>query len=422
MASSSKSPLARRACRRTRPLGAASAAPRGALAALLALIALSPCMGVEYTHRLLWGDISSAGWGHLSNNGHYFLIGRPASGGPRRLMLDGNLLPEEIGGLTELTPGGVDDAGNWMVVGNLIEYPGYARVMYNGVIQNENWFDGPWRSLMAHLNPQGKMMWTNGSTVRATVMKQGVDYSDQWTDGWYDRSWDVTPEGRILWWGRGYGEAQPELWFDGEALARRYDLGEWEVTPSEWGSMPWQANDSGEVAWVLRRLVDGRYYRYHVFKGDYDLTAEVLGPNRDALDSFARINSSGRVLWGNGYRFWLDETPMFFDQSLPDNTAFPQRLNERNDIVWYRQRFVGSQGSRSLFVNDYDLTAGIGLTQGTAWGVQVCDLNDRGDVLWTVADPTTLKWSLYLSSPVPEPGSLLLLLPSAALLLRRQRG
>lgn len=121
-------------------------------------------------------------------------------------------------------------------------------------------------------------------------------------------------------------------------------------------------------------------------------------------------------------RVFLDETPMFLDQLLPDDTAIPQRLNDRNDIVWYRQRFVGSQGSRSLFVNDYDLTAGIGLTQGTAWGVQVGDLNDRGEVLWTVADPTTLKWSLYLSSPIPEPGGVALVAPALLLLARRRRG
>lgn len=40
--------------------------------------------------------------------------------------------------------------------------------------------------------------------------------------------------------------------------------------------MPWQANDSGEVAWVLKLR---GYYRYHVFKGDYDLTAAALGPD-----------------------------------------------------------------------------------------------------------------------------------------------
>ncbi|MEP0766614.1 MAG: hypothetical protein HRF45_08765, partial [Fimbriimonadia bacterium] len=30
---------------------------------------------------------------------------------------------------------------------------------------------------------------------------------------------------------------------------------------------------------------------------------------------------------------WLDETPMFLDQLLLDDQAFPQRLNERNGIV-----------------------------------------------------------------------------------------
>ncbi|MEP0766515.1 MAG: PEP-CTERM sorting domain-containing protein, partial [Fimbriimonadia bacterium] len=74
-----------------------------------------------------------------------------------------------------------------------------------------------------------------------------------------------------------------------------------------------------------------------------------------------------------------------------------------------------------LFVNDVNLIAGVGVTNYS--GVQVCDLNDRGDVLWTVADPTTLKWSLYLSSPIPEPGGAALV--AAALLLmavaRRRR-
>ncbi|MEP0767006.1 MAG: hypothetical protein HRF45_10765, partial [Fimbriimonadia bacterium] len=72
-----------------------------------------------------------------------------------------------------------------------------------------------------------------------------------------------------------------------------------------------------------------------------------------------------------------------------------------------------------LFVNDVNLIAGVGVTNYS--GVQVCDLNDGGEVLWTVADPATFEWSLYLSTPVPKPGALWLLLPCAHLMLRRRR-
>ncbi|GMV37246.1 MAG: hypothetical protein AMXMBFR61_17540 [Fimbriimonadales bacterium] len=148
------------------------------------------------------GGMNDLGAGHLSNTGHYFVR---TVGTPSQVMLNSQFLPDTINGVTDLWPAGVDDDGNWLAAGKLVEYPHTWRVLHNGVIQNEGWHSGVWQSIMAHLNPQGKMRWTNGSNVRATVMKQGVDYSDQWTDGWYDRSWDVTPEGRILWWGRGYG-------------------------------------------------------------------------------------------------------------------------------------------------------------------------------------------------------------------------
>jgi hypothetical protein len=62
---------------------------------------------------------------------------------------------------------------------------------------------------------------------------------------------------------------------------------------------------------------------------------------------------------------------------------------------------IGSHCWNDLFVNDVNLVAGVGVTNYS--GVRVCNLNDRGEVLWTVADPATFEWSLYLSTPVPKP-------------------
>ncbi|MEP0766896.1 MAG: hypothetical protein HRF45_10205, partial [Fimbriimonadia bacterium] len=73
-----------------------------------------------------------------------------------------------------------------------------------------------------------------------------------------------------------------------------------------------------------------------------------------------------------------------------------------------------------LFVNDVNLIAGVGVTNYS--GVQVCDLNDRGDVLWTFEDRSTGKYSLYLSSPVPELAGGVVVVPALLLLALRRRG
>jgi hypothetical protein len=382
---------------------------------LMLLVALLPCLaaGQQYTHELLVGGLRDFATGCLNDSGDYFV--RLPYADHTELRINGVELPPNEYDFQYLRVAGLDNAGGWLGWGPLGPDEDNWRALWNNEIVDEGWSPYPWNTINAGLCADGTAYWTNGGYEYAAVMRNGVDFSTQWTDGVYDNLKRITPGGKALWYGREPGAAGPELWFDGISIMRGYDTGEWEFN---WEG--YAINDSGVFAWTAGLSDDP--VAQHVFVGQHDLTEAVLGPDARSGDRVF-VNNCGQVGWGGGLMgttggMYIDDVPKYHELQGPSDYAHMLGLNDAGDLVWELDRPVGQRDS--LYMNDFDLVEDV--YGGTAvTGLYALDLNERGQVLWT-ARYVGGNYDLWLSTPVPEPSPLLL--PLLALLLRgrRQRG
>lgn len=97
-------------------------------------------------------------------------------------------------------------------------------------------------------------MWTNGTMTYQYVVVDGVNYSNQWSDGYWDYSVDVLSDGTPVWHGREREHSQFDLWIGGDPVSRRYDLGEWDWRYAMSSQYRWvDVNDAGQVAWMAAK-------------------------------------------------------------------------------------------------------------------------------------------------------------------------
>jgi hypothetical protein len=386
----------------TRTLACILAAPGRGLFVVACLLLSCTALPIEYTHQKLFDHVFGMPWAFLNDKGDY-LIHTYDSDFHSIILLNGDELPQNPYGLQLVRPWGVDNEGGWLVSGAYTGPEVRFRALWNNEIVDEGWSPYPWDTINGRLCKDGTAYWTNGGQEYAAVMRNGVEFSTQWTDGVYDNLKLVTPGGKALWRGREIGGTEPELWFDGVPIMRDYDTGEWEFT---WEG--YAVNDSAIMAWTAAR--PDQPSTRHIFRGGYDVTASALGPDGRAGE-LVLINSGSRVVWcglpgGTNLRIFVDETLVYDDLLQPADTAIPQRFNDRGDLVWIADRPVGYRDS--LYINDFDLAADVyGGTKLTALYAHA--LNERGQVLWSVDHG--VNYDLWLSTPVPEPSVLLLGLP-----------
>jgi hypothetical protein len=391
-------------------------APSRGLCVVACLLLACSALPIEYTHQKLFDHVLGDPYGYLNDNGDY-LIFTYDSDYHSIILLNGEELPQNPYGLKVARPWGLDNEGGWLVSGAYTEPYVRYRALWNNEILDEGWSPYPWDTINGRLCKDGTAYWTNGGQEYAAVMRNGVEFSTQWTDGVYDNLKRVTPGGKVLWRGRGIGGTEPELWFDGVPIMRGYETGEWEFT---WES--YAVNDAGLFAWSA--VHPSQPYIRHLFVGESDLTEAVAGSEGYFGDTVL-VNSPGRVLWeGNvGYflnqRIFLDDQMLFVDLARPEDTALALRLSDRGDVLWKLARPVG-QGD-SLYINDFDLVADV-YGGETLQALRGHALNERGQVLWSVGHG--VSYDLWLSTPIPEPSPLLLGLPLLLFLHRhrRQRG
>lgn len=374
--------------------------------------------GQQYSHHKL----AQSDWvtGRLSDGGHYLYTF--TTGIHYSTFLDDVEITGTYDGVPITSPGGINDRGDW-VAGGFVgsePFPQY-RVVKNGRHLDAGWQTGPWTSHLPYPSKSGVAYWTNGGYVRAAVMRDGVEYSSQWTNGIYDNVYDVTDDGRAVWAGQGYGSTTVDLWFDGVNRTKDLDMGEYRWEGGFPEDQAVAANNLGSVAFIGKRPSSGPGNR-HIFVDGLDVTTAAMGPT-GGCGHRVFLNNLGQALW-EGYfpnqnaRVYLNNTVLFGDLLKDSDSVTVFGLNDNSAVLW--QKDDSATHKSFLMVNRYDLTSAVYGHGFSYLGIRPFDMNERGQVLWA-ANSALNTWDLWLSTPVPEPSTLLLLLPGVQLLHRRGR-
>jgi hypothetical protein len=166
-----------------------------------------------------------------------------------------------------------------------------------------------------------------------------------------------------------------------------------------------------------------------LIKNGVDLSALVWGDEAATVADAVDITPTGSVLW-QGLTLDIGYTQLFVDSvdiSTPVvgtiASVYGRAINSSGSVVWRGASISSNNGS--LFVDGYNLSQdafGDGFLANIG-AFQAFDINDSGQVLWAF-DEGDDSWTLYLSTPIPEPGTALALIFGVALLYvatRRKR-
>jgi hypothetical protein len=252
----------------------------------------------------------------------------------------------------------------------------------------------------------------------------------------------------------------------GSSPARDLFMNRTNISGPVLGDNPWVSaaamNEAGDLVWSGRGDNTGGYM--DLFLNDVNLTHDLFDGFRNlhVLD----ISDGGHMLWYVTYEGRTSLMRDFEDISTPvlgDHEGFPQLIlgafvNVRGDVAWVADD--QTTGHAAVYLNDVDLSTAVlgkaGRIKGLdAWGRVLWEgsgestgdrlevfvnsfnlsqdalgdeeyagaaalaIGENGHVLWYAGGPDHTS-SLWLSTPVPEPSTLLLALP-LLLLARRRR-
>jgi hypothetical protein len=168
---------------------------------------------------------------------------------------------------------------------------------------------------------------------------------------------------------------------------------------------------------------------WQLLKDGVDLTQQVFGNAYGKYVNIMGMTDNGHALWlgssqpYHGTHLYVDGTDVSaailgFDGSVSKQIC---RLNEVGDLAFVGHNNHVNTADFNLYINDFNLTQdlfGPGFSTGGS-NIDILDLNDRGQLLWAYNHGTPSFWSVYLSTPVPEPATALLLLPILAFRKRK---
>ncbi len=189
--------------------------------------------------------------------------------------------------------------------------------------------------------------------------------------------------------------------------------------PTMKGGHPEAINSSEQYLWIRYDMDNSA----HMMKGMEDLTAELPELGIDGAGQLRNyINDNGDVFWEAvssqqyGFMAILNGKNLTTDIVGIPTDFHMTGLDGSGNGVWYASGPKVPQ--RSVFVNQFNLSADAygGFNYGAAAGLAV---GVNGQVLWTAQDPDGTS-SVWLSTPVPEPGITVPAMLVAAGLWRRR--
>jgi hypothetical protein len=165
-----------------------------------------------------------------------------------------------------------------------------------------------------------------------------------------------------------------------------------------------------------------------LIKNGVDLSAIVWGEDALTHVETVDITPNGSVLWKGssldiGYgQLFVDTVDISTPVVGTIASVYGGAINSSGSVVW---RGATSSTRAGIYVDGYNLTQDAFGPDFWTWAgaVRAFDINDSGQVLWAF-DEGDDSWTLYLSTPIPEPGTALALIFGVALLCvatRRRR-
>ncbi len=207
---------------------------------------------------------------------------------------------------------------------------------------------------------------------------------------------DINNSGDVLWYGKGYNNGQNYDMFINTTNYSQSILG-----GSLRKAVGVDLNNHGVPAWFGYGASTGGKDHDHAFKGTTDVSAAVIGADKNARSYF--INDANQLLWmqygtydqPNGSEVWLDNVNISAAVLGTKREGIPWSLNERGDILW-----TGKGGNldaiQDVFFNTTNLSKSV-LGSGRA-SASAVTMNENGWVVWQI--PTAAgPWEIRVSMP-----------------------
>lgn len=223
---------------------------------------------------------------------------------------------------------------------------------------------------------------------------------------------DLNDLGHLLWNTGGNAQVPGGVYLDTWRISA--------LVPGVTGSMGIAVNNNDQVAWY-----GSLNSRCDVFRNGDNLSASVLGYYRAAGPR--DINDVGQVLWSGHGTNTSDYTHVFLDQMDISAPVIGAQADARAIALTPDGHVMWSGGNpathrEDIYVDSFNLSLdALGGQNRKVFGLSI---SSAGHVLWTSTIPNTNITEVWLSTPVPEPSSLLALLTSGLALCgfaRRRR-
>jgi hypothetical protein len=161
---------------------------------------------------------------------------------------------------------------------------------------------------------------------------------------------------------------------------------------------------NGNVLWILH---DRDAWRNRLMMNERDVGAQLFGDRTYTWSYYPMVSETGDVFWRGG----IDGE--YFGIFLNDRDIKPLTIGETHSINIprgmdaYGHALWGGSGSLTndinhVFVNDFDLSADA-LGRLHSLPAAALAIGKEGHVLWYSLNPNGLM-TLWLSTPIPEPG------------------
>lgn len=279
---------------------------------------------------------------------------------------------------------------------------------------------------MLNMNKQGDVVWYAythpvGSQAEESLFLNGIDISAGvlGANRVPTQGAGINSKGQVLW--SGYGDATNKKWhlfLDSTDLTLQYGL-------LERQAMAYKVTNSGHFLWRQFALDNTD----HLMRDTTDISNEAfMGARHGFVQNEAFMSGVGNVGWTGVADNGFGQRQVFFNttdissnlvgfQSEIGDTVRTVGIDEDSNVLWMGQG-AGTNHRQEVFVNQLNLSQdALGSTpyrDAWAWAI-----SENGHVLWhqELMDGTFTMW---LSTPVPEPSSIVALFAVVAILSRRR--
>ncbi len=375
-----------------------------------------PCLGQKYTHQLLLSGFQDwAGGGFLNERGDWAIGLWNQNGQDQRIYMDGAQFTFPAG-ITKGYPRGLNDNGDLLIEGTGTTVRNGLQTVYKNTTRISNLFHPEFGGDSAiDINNAGQVLWEKIDFGSSYILRDSTRVDKY---GSLSTAEDMNEVGDVIWDGPSATDPNnyKSLFINATTV---YTTNVNQIFDA-------RINDNGIWAGSIKV---GPAQNPHIFMDGIDLTDIVFPNDNLATASAFGVTTSGQVWWlGLTFgdpaflnRFYLDSTDVSTGLLPPDYYILDAEMNDHG--ILFMVANPRTNGSfENIFVNNFNLTQDLfGPSFGGKSGtLQLFDVNNRGQILWGYTpNVSNANWSIYLSTPVPEPA--LCVIPAILILAFKRR-